>query len=82
MLTWNNNGNSLVPFCPSTAAPSNCISNYTIRNATTSVTVTVDITATSYGPIDLADSYEIRVNGFDGNGNPISSPYAAFPTAH
>ena len=82
MLVWKNTGNSLVPVCPSTTARSNCLSNYTIRNANTGATVTVAITATSYGPVDLASSYEIRVNGFDGKGNPISSPYVALPPAH
>jgi len=79
-LAWKNNGNPLVPFCSSTN-PINCVSSFTIRDVTTGATVTVAITASSYGPVSPGDSYEIRVDGFDGDGNPISSPYAAFPAA-
>jgi hypothetical protein len=31
--------------------------------------------------VDLSGPCEIRVDGLDGDGNPISSPYAAFPVA-
>jgi hypothetical protein len=78
-LTWNTSGNLLVPFCTPTATPSNCLSDYNIRDTNTGATVTVAITATSYDPPIPTDSYQIRVNGFDGDGDPISSPYAAFP---
>jgi hypothetical protein len=37
--------------------------------------------ASSYRPVNLSGPYEIRVDGLDGDGNPISSPYAAFPVA-
>jgi hypothetical protein len=74
MLTWASDGNPLVPFCTATAAPTHCVSSYR-------AIVTVAITSTSYGPVDPNNSYEIRVNGFDGKGKPISSPYAAFPAS-
>lgn len=80
-FAWKDDGNSLVPVCSSTTAPINCISNFTIRDVNTGTTVTVPITANSYKPVDPSDPYEIRVDGFDGDGNPISSPYTAFPTA-
>jgi hypothetical protein len=78
MLTWTSDGNPLVPLCPVTSTTTNCVSSYTIHDKTTGGMVTVKITYTSYGPVDPTHSYEIRVNGFDGNGTPISSPYAGF----
>ena len=81
MLTWASDGNPLVPFCPAASAPTNCVSSYTIHDKTTGDIVTVAITSASYGPVDPTNSYEMRVNGLDGNGRPISSPYVAFPAS-
>lgn len=81
-LTWANDGNLSVPPCPD-IAPFDCVSNYSILDTTSGATVTVAITETSYMPptVNLTDSYEIRVNGYDGKGDPLSSPYVAFPAA-
>jgi hypothetical protein len=73
LISWSSDGNPLVPVCG--AATQNCKLNFTVLDETTGATVNLPITATSYMAPNSTDIYEVRVNGFDGQGNGISSQY-------
>lgn len=77
LITWSSDGNPSVPVC--NGATQNCKQNFTVLDQTTGATVTVPITAMSYTAPNPNDSYAVRVNGFDGQGNSISSAYEVVP---
>jgi hypothetical protein len=76
-ISWSTDGNPLVPVCGT--ATQNCKSNITVLDETTGVAVSLPITATSYTASNPNDTYDVRVNGFDGEGNSISSQYEQVP---
>jgi hypothetical protein len=77
VISWSSDGNPLVPVC--NGATQNCKKDITILDKTTGTEVTVAITAMNYIASNPNDSYVVRVNGFDGQGNSISSAYEAVP---
>jgi hypothetical protein len=77
LITWSTDGNPLVPVC--NGATQNCKKDITVIDQTSGATVTVPITAVSYTAPNPNDTYAVRVNGFDGQGNSISSAYEVVP---
>ena len=77
LISWTSDGNPLVPVCGTETL--NCKLNITVLDKTTGATVSLPINATSYTAPNPNDSYEVRVNGFDGLGNSISSTYEQVP---
>jgi hypothetical protein len=77
LISWSTDGNPLVPVCGT--ATQNCKLNITVLDETTGATVNLPITATSYTASNPNDTYQVRVNGFDGLGNSISSTYEQVP---
>jgi hypothetical protein len=77
LISWSSDGNPLVPVC--NGATQNCKKDITVLDKTTGVEVTVPITASSYTAPNANDSYSVRVNGFDGQGNSIASEYEVVP---
>jgi hypothetical protein len=74
LISWSSDGNHLVPVC--NGATQNCKKDFTVLNKTTGEEVTLPITALSYTASNPSDTYSVKVNGFDGQGNSISSSYA------
>jgi hypothetical protein len=77
LISWTSDGNPLVPVCGTTMQ--NCKLNITVLDKTTGTTVSLPITATSYSAPNSNDTYEVRVYGFDGQGNSISSTFEQVP---
>jgi hypothetical protein len=77
LISWSTDGNPLVPVCGT--ATQNCKVNITVLDVTSGATVSLPITATSYMAPNPNDTYQVRVNGFDGQGNSISSQYEQVP---
>lgn len=77
LISWSSDGNPLVPVC--NGATQNCKNDITVLDKTTGAEVTVPITASSYTAPNANDSYAVRVNGFDGQGNSIASEYEVVP---
>jgi hypothetical protein len=77
LITWSSDGNPLVPVC--NGATQNCKSDITVLDKTTGAEVTIPITSSSYTAPNSNDSYAVRVNGFDGQGNSIASEYEVVP---
>jgi len=73
LITWSSDGNPLVPVC--NGATQNCKKDLTVLDKTNGAEVTVAITASNYTAPNAGDTYAVRVNGFDGEGNSISSEY-------
>ena len=70
LITWKD-GDSLVPVCGSKLV--NCRVSFTVHNSTTDSTVTIPITQTNYMAPNSTDAFEVRTNGYDWTGAPISS---------
>jgi hypothetical protein len=77
LISWTGDGNPLVPVC--NGATQNCKKDITVLDKTTGAEATVPITTLSYAAPNPNDSYAVRVNGFDGQGNSISSEYEIVP---
>jgi len=77
LITWSSDGNPLVPVC--NGATLNCKKDITVLDQSTGAAVTVPITSSSYTAPNPSDSYAVRINGFDGQGNSISSQYETVP---
>jgi hypothetical protein len=75
-FVWND-GNPSVPVCGLTLT--NCKRGYTVRDLITGAVVTLPTTATSYTPLSASDTFEIRADGYDWQGLPISSAYEPAP---
>jgi len=54
----------------------NCKSSITVHDITLNTDTLLPVNYTSYPVPNPSDSYEVRVNGYDWQGLPISSPYA------
>lgn len=81
VYTWTSDGNPNVPTCGTVLK--NCLSSYTILDVTLGKTQTLSLGTFSYTAPNPNDPYELRVNGYDGQGNQISSVYdSTFMTAH
>lgn len=78
LITWQSDGNPLVPVCPATS-PANCKSSITIRDVTQNTEAVLPITAQKYTAHSATDTYEVCVNGYDWQGLPISSPWEVVP---
>jgi hypothetical protein len=77
LITWDD-GDTGRPVCGN---PVDCKSGYTVHDKTTGKTADVPIGTLEYmAPTDL-DTYEVRTNGYDNQGQPISSPYKPVPPA-
>jgi hypothetical protein len=71
-ITWTDDGNKLVPVCQTTLA--NCKSSLMVIDTTTSTRTNLPITALAYTAPNAADTYEVHVLGYDGQGNSLESP--------
>jgi|ERR1700758_1783100 hypothetical protein len=78
LITWND-GDPLVPVCGSELV--NCKVSFTVHNRTTDSVVIIPITQTSYMAPNTADTFEVRTNGYDWTGAPISSDYVLAVTS-
>jgi hypothetical protein len=77
VISWQSNGNPGVPVCGSVLK--NCWNGYTVLDMTTEKSANLDTTVVSFTAPTMTDTYEIRVNGYDLNGDPISSKYEVVP---
>jgi Gpi18-like mannosyltransferase len=55
--------------------------SYTVLDQTTGVTMILPISSSAYSAQNLADTYAVRVNGYDWQGLAISSAYENVPVA-
>jgi hypothetical protein len=69
-------GDPRVPFC--NGGMKNCQDHYTIHDKTTGAVSTLPITKTLFTP-PTTDLYEIRAEGYDNDGLPISSAFQTIP---
>lgn len=82
-FSWTYSAQSGVAACPTTGTPTTCVSGFTITDTTAGTTVatpsTINSTTTSYTYTPSAGLYfgthtfSIVVNGFDNNGNALTS---------
>jgi hypothetical protein len=77
VASWTSNGNPLVPQCGSTLK--NCWSGYTVLDQNNELTMNLEPSALSFTAPNATDTYEIRVNGYDLNGQAIYSKYEVIP---
>jgi hypothetical protein len=75
LLQWQTNGNPGALPCP-TVSPTNCVASVVITDITTGVSYTVSPTLTSYVVPGSTDSFEVKVTGYDQNGNVLTSIFA------
>ena len=80
-ITWTGDGNPLVPICGADLV--NCKSSLTVHDdkLNTDAVLPLPVISNAYSAPNPADTYEVRVNGYNGQGLPISSPYEAVPVA-
>lgn len=79
-IAWKSNGNPGVPVC--SGAQVNCVSNVAVHDKTTgNIAVAAPTNPGSVTMPNASDSFEIETNGFDGDGQPLSSGYVPVPSA-
>lgn len=77
LITWGGDGNPLVLVCGAVLA--NCKASITVLNQTTGLETIVPIGSNAYSAPSSADTYQVRVNGYDWQGLAISSAYETVP---
>lgn len=73
-LHWTSDGNPNISVCASTNLL-NCKDHYEILDVASGIIVQLPLSSISYSTLNPADTYEIRVSGYDGKGNVLDSAY-------